>query len=168
MGLTAPEILKLHCYLNTASGLSGYCMLVPIAIADFSSLEVDSWNRMHDEDLTKTLVAIKSDLYLSTGGIQLDNEDINLQKITLRLTSLAVSCAGVTSFLATQKRIVDFIKCCLTQERGDVDQTRVSWSEGLDCLEERVIFLAEALNSEQQLNGYNTAAIQAQIQTVFL
>jgi hypothetical protein len=167
MGLTSGEIFQLICYLRSAIDLSGYCMLIPVAFADLSSLEANGWNRMHDEDLMKTLVAIKSDLYISTGHIELNQEETSLHQITLRLTSLSVSCAGVAAFLATQKRIIDFIKIYLVQERGDMDSTQPSRFKGLGLLEERILFLDETLKSEQQLSRYNSEAIQAQIQTVF-
>jgi hypothetical protein len=143
-------------------------MFLPIALADLSSRMIYWWNNAGDIDSRKTLAAIKADSYLASLDINLDEEDTDLQQITLKLTSLSVSITATMYVLDTHQRIIDFIKDYLGREREEADGTQDPWLQGLKCLGERIVFLDEVLNSDRFMSKYLREIIQAQIQTVFL
>ncbi|PVF94356.1 hypothetical protein CPB86DRAFT_876447 [Serendipita vermifera] len=171
MGLKLYEIDDLRQYLDASKALSMHPLFVPICIIDLISRTAEYYNRQYGVELEDAMIAIKTDIHIDFGEKNEANypsEEVNFSKITLQLTSLLESCAGLTRFLSPQQRVVHLIERYLLQERTPGDQIRDQRQrESVEKLAEEVSFTSESFQSIQDKNRYLTAALKAQVQTVY-
>ncbi|PVF91185.1 hypothetical protein CPB86DRAFT_394043 [Serendipita vermifera] len=106
MGLWEESIRELLDYLRTSKALSMHPLFVSIAIADLSSSDINTRNKLVQEDLEEVSIATKTDapFYVPDEESAI-HEDVDFVKLTLQLTSLSSSCANLTALVSTELRV---------------------------------------------------------------